>query len=85
MFEEQPATVTATPHRKYLATLMYEYRDLCNLYDQELKKIDSVKREDDIIMEIEFREQLDKEIEQYKAATEFINQQLQQVNMSLRK
>jgi hypothetical protein len=64
---------------------MYEYRDLSNQYDQEVNKVDIIEQTDDAILEIEFREQLDNEIKQYKATMDYIKEQLQQVTMSLRK
>jgi effector-binding domain-containing protein len=85
VFAEQSSTVTATPQRKYLSALMYEYRDLSNQYDQQVNKVDIVEQPNDTILEIEFREQLDKEIEQYKATIGYIKEQLQQTTMSLRK
>ncbi|KAI9480766.1 MAG: hypothetical protein EXX96DRAFT_617739 [Benjaminiella poitrasii] len=78
------AIAEPTNKHKQLKALIYEQRDLSNLITEEANKIEELEQSDDSILEIEFREQLDTEIEQYKTANRFLESQLDEVDETLK-
>ncbi|KAG2210623.1 hypothetical protein INT46_005299 [Mucor plumbeus] len=75
----------STKARKQLQALMYEHREINNLVASEMEKIDTIELPEDSILEIEFREDLDKQIKQYAEVNEFVKKQLDDITHTLRK
>ncbi|CEI94894.1 hypothetical protein RMCBS344292_09097 [Rhizopus microsporus] len=70
-------------NKKKLMTLIYESKEL----EKEVKKQDSnlqnIPNADDNILEIQFREQLDREVEQYEQAIQFLKAESEKVKINL--
>lgn len=84
MFNNKSDAVS-TAARKQLQALMYEHREINNLVASEMEKIDTIELPGDDILEIEFREDLDKQIKQYASLNEFVKKQLDDTTHTLRK
>jgi hypothetical protein len=63
---------------------MYENRKLALEEEGERDKMDRIEQHDETILEIEFHQDLDKQIKQYGDALGFIQEQLRQTTSSLR-
>lgn len=79
VFQGQPSDA----NKKKLMTLIYESKEL----EKEVKKQDSnlqnIPNADDNILEIQFREQLDREVEQYEQAIQFLKAESEKVKINL--
>ncbi|CEP16379.1 hypothetical protein [Parasitella parasitica] len=70
--------------RNQLHALMFEHREINSLVAAEIDKIDKMECGSDDILEIEFRDDLDRQIKQYKSLIEFAQQQLDATVSALR-
>lgn len=79
VFQGQPTNA----NEKKLMTLIYESKEL----EKEVRKQDSnlqnIPNVDDNILEIQFREQLDREIEQYDQTIQFLKAESEKVKINL--
>ncbi|KAG1115002.1 hypothetical protein G6F42_014052 [Rhizopus arrhizus] len=83
VFISKSDAVTTTA-RKQLQALMYEHREINNLVASEMAKLDIMEQPSDDILEIEFREDLDKQIKQYASLNQFVKKQLDDLTNTLR-
>ncbi|KAI8977035.1 hypothetical protein BDF20DRAFT_835870 [Mycotypha africana] len=85
--DENPMNKVETDaSRKKLATLMYQYSDLEREVAAERGRFgeECENRPEDTILEIEFREQLDQQIQQYNQAIDFLKEDLRNVKETLK-
>ncbi|KAI8087020.1 centromere-associated protein K-domain-containing protein [Gilbertella persicaria] len=79
-----PEAEYTTADRKMLSALMYEHRDLSTQITTEMSKVEMFDVPDDTILEVMFRERIEKEIQQYKMTIEFVKEQLSQAKHYLK-
>ncbi|KAK4512238.1 uncharacterized protein ATC70_002934 [Mucor velutinosus] len=83
VFNSKSEAVTSTA-RKQLQALMYEHREINNLVASEMANLDTLEQPSDDILEIEFREDVDRQIKQYASLNQFAKRQLDHLTSTLR-
>lgn len=63
---------------------MYEHREINNLVASEMAHLDTMEQPSDDVLEIEFREDVDRQIKQYASLNQFAKNQLDHLTNTLR-